>query len=121
MFGDWFGMPYDAHHVIEGVSASDGCWEFHFDQGEKLFVWGATELLVGTPRPTTQPSGDPVLVIPSADRVRWEWFHYGRPQSPDNLHFREYRRTPQGVALTTDYLHPADSGPSIAAPAVELM
>ncbi|HEV2578155.1 MAG TPA: hypothetical protein VGU25_13185 [Acidobacteriaceae bacterium] len=28
--------------------------------------------------------------IESADAVRWTWYYYGRPQTPENLFYKDY-------------------------------
>jgi hypothetical protein len=30
--------------------------------------------------------------IQDADRVRWEWFHYGRTKTPENQYFQEFTK-----------------------------
>ena len=40
--------------------------------------------------------------IEQAARVRWEWFYYDRPQTPENLQRIEYVRSPDGRITVTD-------------------
>ena len=81
-WGEWFGRPYDNQHRIMR------CWDkeesilFEFDQGEILEIDRPEDL---------QVSAD-AFSVRSAARVRWQWYHYGRPQLPENLCCKELAR-----------------------------
>ena len=45
-----------------------------------------------------------------AERVRFQWFYYGRLPSRETLHFEEYRRVDGHLTFLTDY----PTGPSPA-------
>jgi hypothetical protein len=80
VFGDWFGRPHDNWHRPISADSSGLCLTVRFDGGETLRVW--------------EPGGVTVtaseLRVRSAARVRWEWFHYGREQTPENLCVQEH-------------------------------
>jgi hypothetical protein len=80
MYGEWFGQPYDNFHTLVEVEAAGDELRLRFDEGETLSVWDPREVVL---------SSD-VFRIGGASRVRWEWFSYGRPQTPENLHTIEY-------------------------------
>lgn len=81
VFGDWFGKPLDNWHRLVGVRVVEAALVLAFDEGEVLSVWEPRGLEV-TP---------PGFVIRTATRVRWEWFSYGRPRTPENLRVQEHR------------------------------
>jgi hypothetical protein len=82
VFGDIFGGRIDNIHTIVGAAAeAENCAVLHFDQNETLRVWNPDGIRVASDE----------FRVERASRVRWEWFYYGRPQTPDNLYFREHR------------------------------
>ncbi|MDQ2678849.1 MAG: hypothetical protein M3Y51_08910 [Actinomycetota bacterium] len=112
MFGDWFGRPYDNHHVAIGLDADGDVLVIDFDGGERLEVH--------------DPEGWRVerdgLRIDGATRVVWRWYHYGRPPTPENLRTIDLRRGPDGIRSTTDgerSVRPGAASPD--APAVEVL
>lgn len=92
MFGDWFGRPFDNHHVAVGLDADGEALVIDFDGGERLEI--------------DQPDGwsidDHGLRIAGATRVVWRWHHYGRPRTPENRRTIEHRRSPDGISSRTD-------------------
>jgi hypothetical protein len=81
-FGDSFGRPGDNQHTIVKIDyqAQDDCLIIRFNAGETLFVWQAKGIKADKDN----------FLIQSANRVRWEWFYYGRPQTPENLYYQQY-------------------------------
>lgn len=111
-WGQWFGKAYDNWHRVVSCEADGDLLQIHFNENETLSVWAPRNAAFEErPHPREpgewSPSGrklkDRVFSIRDADRVRWEWFYYGRPPAPENLHFIEFVRTPDGIA--------ADNGP----------
>jgi hypothetical protein len=79
-WGAWFGRPYDAFHQIVKGEAEQGVLRLTFNEGEISSVWA--------PRGVTVNQS--TFRILNGVRVRWEWFYYGRPQTPENLRFYYY-------------------------------
>src|SRR5438477_3180274 len=91
IWGDWFGRPYDNCHRIVSVEATDAVSRLIFDQSEVLTV--------RDPRDSTISSD--AFRIESASQVRWEWFYYGRPQTPANRFFLNYERNGTSLRCST--------------------
>jgi hypothetical protein len=109
-FGEWFGGRPDNWHVVMDASAPAGnALLVRFDEGEALTVVSPDGVSI---------SAD-TFRIEHADKVRWEWFYYGRPQRPENLYAIEYVRGETGVEVTdtSDWYDP-EHRPDPAAPAV---
>jgi hypothetical protein len=103
IFGEWFGRPGDNNHSTVAAEGDEN--RLTFDDDETLDVWDPEELELGS---------DPLLVIRSATRVRWEWFDYGSPKTPDNRHYIEYRNGGNAIQRRAD--RPASVGPATANP-----
>jgi hypothetical protein len=110
-FGEWFGGRRDNAHRLTGVTAVDDVLRLSFDNGETLTVWSPTGV-------TATPAA---FRIQDAARLRWEWFSYGRPQAPENLHRMEYVRSPDGRVNVTDTSADSAHEPDEAAPAVQMI
>jgi hypothetical protein len=91
-YGEWFGRPYDNQHRLTDVRGDEGSVVLSFDQGETLAV----------ENPIAVSVSDDGLRIAHASRVRWEWFYYGRPQTPENRFAIEYRIDSDGAIAVTD-------------------
>ena len=91
-WGDPFGRPGDNDHRVVSCRAQGDVLHLGFDEDERATVWAPTGL-------TIAGRG---FRIRDADGVRWEWYHYGRPKTPENLRFYEYAATPRGVIVTTN-------------------
>lgn len=114
VFGDIFGGRIDNIHVVRSAQAV-GTPErliIEFDDEETLEVWD--------PNGATVSAAE--LRIDRATKVRWEWFYYGRPRTPDNRYFIEHSNAGGVVTAMTniDWATPAFS-PSSERPAVELV
>ena len=92
-WGGWFGKPYDNFHRIVGAELLDNTLIVHFDQSETL--------ILDTPRNWSLDAGK--LLVGEADRVRFQWFYYGKLPSRESLRFNEYRRTDAGIAFATNF------------------
>lgn len=79
-FGDWFGRPYDNYHILESAEAKNNCLILKFNEKETLSIW--------------KPSGSIISVdefqINFASRVFWQWYSYGRSQTPENLYYEDF-------------------------------
>jgi hypothetical protein len=113
VFGDIFGGRIDNIHVIVGVQAVDeDCLVLYFDGGETLRVWNPEEVTASAVE----------FKIRDATQVRWEWFYYGREQSPENRYFIEHARVGDDITARTDAdWAPRTFSPSSQRPAVELL
>lgn len=91
-FGAWFGRPMDNVHTPVSAVDRGGKLEVRFDQNETLEIW--------------EPSGLAVdgrtLRIPKAKKVKWSWYYYGRPQTPENLLFEEFEAIEGRVLVRTN-------------------
>ena len=109
LWGVWFGRPYDNCHRIVGCDAAEEAVRIRFDHDEVLSVFSPRRASID--RRTFR--------IDDADRVLWEWFRYGRPQTAENRCFREFIRSTAGVvsARTNDDasgpLKPIGSEPAV--------
>jgi hypothetical protein len=77
-WGIWFGRPHDNCHTLVKCDTEREVLRLYFDQGEILSVWSPKRLSVKTAK----------FRISNADRVRWEWFSYGRPKDSFNQMIR---------------------------------
>jgi hypothetical protein len=103
-FGEWFGRPWDNNHSIVAAQADENLLRLTFDDDETLDVWDPTELELESN----------LFVIRSASRVRWEWFAYGEPKTPDSRHYVEYRNGGSAIQRRAD--RPSSVGPAAADP-----
>ena len=110
-WGQWFGRPHDNRHRIVAGEARGDVLRVRFDAGEVLTVQDPREATIDAH----------VFLIGDATRVRWEWFHYGRPRTTENRYFEEFTRDGGTVSVATNVRWHA---PRLAAdpsqPAVEL-
>jgi len=90
-WGVWFSRPHGFHHLTSCEFSKD-LVRLRFDEGETLSIWAPRGLAMG----------ESTLRISDADRVRWDWFYYGRSKVPANLRFREFVRSPEGIVATTN-------------------
>lgn len=114
VWGDIFGGRIDNIHFVKAARAEGNPARLvvEFNYGERLEVW--------------EPEGSRITAsefrIQRAAKVRWQWFYYGRPQTPENLYFIEHLRTGDAVTVTTDWDASQSSfNPSRDRPAVELL
>ena len=113
VFGDIFGGRIDnIHWVVGAVANDDGTATVRFNMGESLTVWDPSGIEVS---PTD-------FRIMRAGRVRWEWFYYGRPQTPENRFFIEHEVSGTTVVARDNVDRaPTSYQPSLLRPAVELL
>ena len=111
-WGEWFGRPLDNDHRVVSCDVEENALRVRFNEGEILRVWSPRNAIVS---PDT-------FKIMDADRVRWEWFYYGRPQIAANLHFMDFSKTEAAIAASTNAnWAPLNLKPSAEHPAVEIV
>ena len=113
-WGDWFGRPFDNGHLLVECHASEDCLRLHFNEGEVLAVWNPSDVQIT----------ELTFRIASATALRWTWFYYGRPKTPDNLYYRDYAQQEGGIIYRTNgEMIPGEGWPGNDArsyPAVEM-
>jgi hypothetical protein len=111
-WGNWFGRPHDNYHTLIRCEGDANVLKLFFDEGETLSVWSPLEMAADRSQ----------FRINSADRVRWEWFYYGRPKTVENLFFEDFVRAGQGVAASTNVnWYSPDLTTDLSLPAVEIL
>ena len=82
IWGNWFGRPMDNFHRLEIVTFDEKLNKLTltFDHQERLTIWNAGNI--------TDTKGH--FQIDKADKVLWEWYYYGKPQTEETLFFEEY-------------------------------
>jgi hypothetical protein len=93
-WGSWFGRPGDNYHRIVSVSFN-GTEErllitFNFD--ERLTIW----------RPKNLSDEIKKFKVSDADKVLWEWYHYGRPHTKENFYFEQYVAKENAIRYSTN-------------------
>ncbi len=91
-WGAWFGRPYDNCHAIVQAKAENGLLTIEFNEGETLQVW----------EPTTATIDLNTFRIADAQRVRWEWFYYGRPKILANRYFQDFHARGAATEIETN-------------------
>jgi len=91
-WGEWFGKPYDNQHQLARCEVESNLLRLFFDGDEILSVWAPSGLKVS----------QSTFWISTADRVRWEWFYYGRSKNASNLYFLDFVRSYTGISATTN-------------------
>jgi hypothetical protein len=92
IWGVWFGRPYDNLHSLVRCESKEDKLRMHFNEDETLDVWVPSGLVLE----------NSMLRIGEAERVRWEWFSYGRPKVAANRFFKEFVRSGEIVTASTD-------------------
>lgn len=81
-WGDWFGRPYDNIHI---VSSADFCSDktvltITFAHSERCIIYHPEGIVNESKR----------FYVHKAEKIIWQWYHYGREQTPENLYQIEY-------------------------------
>lgn len=114
VFGDIFGGRIDNIHIVTSarVVSDPERLVVEFSEGETLEVWDLQNATVSSRE----------FIIQTASKVRWEWFYYGRPKTPENRFFIEHSRTNATVvAITNAPRHDRGFAPKLKRAAVELV
>lgn len=112
IWGNWFGKPYDNNHKIIACKEDADIIRIQFDMAEVLTVWS----------PRGRKIDKSTFFIRGAARVRWEWFYYGRPQTPENRYFEDFKRA-NGIVTAETNVDWADLKlkPDLSQVAIELL
>jgi hypothetical protein len=111
-WGSWFGRPYDNFHSLVRCESDQDLLRMYFDEDEVLSVWVPSGLILE----------ESTFEIRDAERVKWEWFAYGRPKIPANRFFQDFVNNGNSVAASTNldwYIPDLRTDPSL--PAVEIL
>ena len=84
-WGQWFGKPYDNFHEINSI-------EFNSDKNILTIVFIANEKLIIT-HPLIIEEYTNKIEIKTADSIYFEWYDYGKPQTPKHLLYYHFIRT----------------------------
>lgn len=112
IWGQWFGRPMDNWHSLVACEAEGDVLRLKFNEDETLYVWEPVQAVIN----------DKMFRIQQADRVRWEWFYYGRPKTSSNRYFEDFIRKEGEIIATTnvDWYSP-DLRPTLGSLAVEIL
>jgi hypothetical protein len=111
-WGVWFGRPHDNLHRLLECAATDDVLRMRFNEDEVLTV--------GCPKGLTMD--DSTFQISDAERVRWEWFNYGRPKTNENLFFYDFVKVGRSVAASSNVnWYRPDMRTNSSLPAVEIL
>lgn len=111
MFGAWFGRPMDNIHWVVAANAEDDVLVLRFNEDEVLRVW----------RPEGIHIDRTTFEIRMAERVRWDWYDYGRAKVNENLRSIELWVDEVGRVHVTGPAELPQTTPSTDPPAVELL
>jgi hypothetical protein len=109
-WGDWFGRPHENVHRIVGADSLDSATVIYFDHAESL--------IIDSPRGWSLNHGK--FIVRQAERVRFNWFYYGRVPGPETLKFVEYRWNSGDPTFTSDFQPTPVPKVDGRAPAVQL-
>jgi hypothetical protein len=111
-WGVWFGRPYDNLHSLVGCESKQEILRVYFNEDEILTVWVPSGLVLD----------ESTFQIRNAERVRWEWFAYGRPKTLANRFFKDLVKNGNTVVASTnvDWYTP-DLRTNLSLPAVEIL
>ncbi len=91
-WGVWFGRPYDNLHSLVGCESNQDLLRMYFNEDEALNVWVPSGLVLE----------ESTFQIRDAERVRWEWFAYGRTKIPANRFFKDFVKNGNSVLASTN-------------------
>jgi len=112
-WGQWFGKPYDNYHWLVACDATEDC-RLRFNEDEVLAIWD----------PADAEITETTFRIGSATSIRWTWYYYGRPKTPENLFYIDYAQQDGGIVFRTNWDTILGAGPlgedAITYPAAEM-
>ena len=109
-WGVWFGRPYDNQHRVARCNGEGALLRIDFHDDELLSIWGPKRAVI-------EPKQ---LRIGDAERIRWEWFYYGRPKTTENRQVMEFKNSVDGIQAEMDQRWSHGSNPNADSPAVQL-
>jgi hypothetical protein len=92
IWGEWFGRPHDNYHTIVGCDGDNELVHISFNEGETLTLWNPRGFHID----------QETFRIGTAARVRWEWYYYGRPKTPENRYYEDYLKAGDLVTASTN-------------------
>ena len=111
-WGVWFGKPHDNVHAVLECEARHDVLRMRFNADEALNVWFPKGLKLNSS----------IFQIFDAERVRWEWFYYGRPKRDENRFFYDFIKTGKSVIATSNVnWYKPDMRTDLSSPAVEIV
>ena len=109
-WGSWFGRPNDNVHRIVGADSSEDTTVVYFDHAESLII----------DAPRDWSLGEGCLLVRGAERIRFQWFYYGRLPSRETLQFEEYRWADGSLTFASDFQPGRSPELNANSPAVQL-
>jgi hypothetical protein len=91
-WGNIFGGRVDNIHWLVGCEAHGDLLSLRFNEDELLSVWSPRNLV----------ADKYTFRIFDAVQVRWEWFSYGGPKTPENLFFEEFKKSGDAITAKTN-------------------
>lgn len=94
IWGSWFGRPMDNYHEIKTVSfdALERTLVLTFNNNERLTIW----------EPVNLSDDIKKFEVADADKILWEWHHYGKPKTEENFYFEEYTAKGNSIEFRTN-------------------
>jgi hypothetical protein len=111
IWGQWFGRPMDNVHTCTSCEVEEERLVLSFNEGEQLTLWSPTNVLI---------EGQATLTFPSATQVRWDWYYYGRPKTPENRVFIEYVARDGVIQFSSSKGLAAGDQPRLSEPAAQI-
>lgn len=83
-YGFWFGKPFDNFHKLVNTDYDkiEDTLCLTFNEKEKLTIYNP-KIIEEYPNR---------IIIQEANRIKWQWFLYGKEQTVNNLHFIDINR-----------------------------
>ena len=81
-WGDWFGRPYDNIHTVCSADFDDDetVLTVMFDYSERCIIYHPEGIVNESQR----------FYVHKAEKIIWQWYYYGKEQTPENLCQIEY-------------------------------
>lgn len=82
IFGAWFGRPYKKKHLIKSAEFNqvERILTLYFSENEKLIITNPRNIFEATT----------YFKILKADKIKLEWFSFGKQQIEENMFFNSY-------------------------------
>jgi hypothetical protein len=80
LWGESLGRPGEDGHPLIGCEANGDCLRVLFTEDEVLTVWNPRDVEIGPAR----------FRIGSADAMRFTYYWWNRPRTPENIFYRDY-------------------------------
>jgi hypothetical protein len=110
-WGSWFGRPYDNWHRIVDCHAEGEILQVRFNEGELLSVLSPHDASID----------EKTFRIDDAERVRWEWFYYGRTKTLENQYFYQFTKQHAGSIVGETNSYTRDLRATSSEAAVEIL